>query len=372
VEPEPDEPEDGERLYSHSTKLWIVRQIEVWKSNGKPRLQSPYLKIMKRTGCTKDYPMRLYNQWLKRGSLEPTWGKGRPRKFSTRLWKDVVEIIREARARQQVASSDYIRASLTERNYAAIPSARSIRNWKQKQGFKVVAVKTKPFLSHKTMQKRLAFAKEMVDADWTYLIWVDEKWFSEEKPGSKSYEARPSSPVPAEVAFEASKAETSCQRIKIMYLSAVSPRGRVMMLELNWKEEMNKKSIDSEYWSSKVAEIHAAAVALLGSDHPIGIVLDNAPSHKSRFTKAVLSEYFDPVIFQSPSSPDFNMLDAGVFPCLERKCNEKGARTKETIREAVDEIWPTVTSEFCGRVAERVRNNMRAAIKLKGGNFYHE
>ena len=86
----------------------------------------------------------------------------------------------------------------------------------------------------------------------------------------------------------------------------------------------------------------------------------------------MLQELFDEVINQPGKSPDFSMLDAGVFPWMEREVEDAGATTKEEIRAAVKRVWDSLDEDMLGRVAKRVRTNMENVIALKGGNFYTE
>ena len=157
-----------------------------------------------------------------------------------------------------------------------------------------------------------------------------------------------------------------------MFVVVVSPIGRVMIEEMDWRSFSNSKGIDSAYFITKVPAIYKAAIRALGSYGPVDIMLDRAPCHKSKATMKVLSKYFRHVYLQPASSPDFSMLDAGVFPFMQRECNECGAKTLDAIREAVKKVWDRVTPEFCSRVMGRVRRNICTAIRLKGGYYYHE
>jgi hypothetical protein len=101
-------------------------------------------------------------------------------------------------------------------------------------------------------------------------------------------------------------------------------------------------------------------------------MLDNAPSHISKFSKGQIKKYFRDIIYQPPSSPDFNMCDAGVFCNMEAQVNKAGATTIPEIESAVEECWKKITPEFCSSVVARIKKNLAQAIELKGGNFYHE
>ena len=76
--------------------------------------------------------------------------------------------------------------------------------------------------------------------------------------------------------------------------------------------------------------------------------------------------------FSAPEVPDFNLLDAFLFPSLERACNERGAMTHDEIREVAASVWDQVTPDECAKAVRRVQANMKASIDLKGRNFYSE
>ena len=66
------------------------------------------------------------------------------------------------------------------------------------------------------------------------------------------------------------------------------------------------------------------------------------------------------------------MLDAGVFPWMERECAYRGCVTKAAIEAAVKAVWGSLTAETLRRVADRVRRNIHNIVKMNGGNYYDE
>jgi hypothetical protein len=81
--------------------------------------------------------------------------------------------------------------------------------------------------------------------------------------------------------------------------------------------------------------------------------MDRASCHFSKLTQEELKKVGFTVIKQPPRSPDFSMLDAFLFPTLERECEKKGAVAREEIAAA----------------HKRILRNMERAIDLKGGGF---
>ena len=105
---------------------------------------------------------------------------------------------------------------------------------------------------------------------------------------------------------------------------------------------------------------------------PINIILDKAPCHTAKVSKEKLETLFDNVWYQTPKSPDLNMLDAGVFPWMERQQQKSGATTKEEIRGSVLGVWRALQPPMLKKIADHVRLNATKVTDLNGKNFYHE
>jgi hypothetical protein len=103
----------------------------------------------------------------------------------------------------------------------------------------------------------------------------------------------------------------------------------------------------------------------------LGIWMDLARAHTG--ARAELKKLFKlGVIEQPPRSPDFNMLDSGVFCFLERHQQEHGGHTLEDIRDGVNKAYEELTDESVTKVCNAVRANFKVAIKKGGGNWYVE
>ena len=79
------------------------------------------------------------------------------------------------------------------------------------------------------------------------------------------------------------------------------------------------------------------------------------------------------MVFQSPSSPEVNMLNAGVFPNMQARAGEKNATATAQVRAAVHAVWKeAVTPEHPQRAAARVCRNMKQVESPRGGNWCKE
>ena len=104
---------------------------------------------------------------------------------------------------------------------------------------------------------------------------------------------------------------------------------------------------------------------------PIVIWLDRGSRRTAKATRRKLKELFDHVC-QTPKSPDLSMLDAGVFPWMERQQQASGATTTEEIRGSVMGVWRALQPSMLKKVADRVRRNATKVVGQNGGNYYHE
>ena len=66
------------------------------------------------------------------------------------------------------------------------------------------------------------------------------------------------------------------------------------------------------------------------------------------------------------------MLDAGVFPWMERQQQTSGASTTEEARGSALSGWRALQPSMLKKVADRVRLNATKVVGQNGGNYYHE
>ena len=86
----------------------------------------------------------------------------------------------------------------------------------------------------------------------------------------------------------------------------------------------------------------------------------------------MLEDKFDEVWYQPGKSPDFNMMDAAIFPWMERAVEEAAAHTVDEINATVEACWEQLDEDMLPKVADRVRRNATTSLALEGGNFYDE
>jgi hypothetical protein len=149
-----------------------------------------------------------------------------------------------------------------------------------------------------------------------------------------------------------------------MYLAAISCKGKIGNYQLKFEERTRetksgnvvKAGVDSKFLLPFWKKIAAASRKTLGlkEGDEMFLQMDRASCHFSKLTQEELKKVGFTVIKQPPRSPDFSMLDAFLFPTLERKCEKKGAVAREEIVAAVRSVWAKVTMEECKKAHKRI------------------
>lgn len=369
----------NKHILSSEAKLEIIQRMQEWRAAGSKTNKSPIASLCAKFKCNRHYPGRLLKKVASVGTIENQWNSvGRPKVFGPELREQILKIVEHNSNQHETSPARKIRSTLMKQcRGRKVPSEATINRAKREMKFRFVKIKTKPLLNKAMMKDRLKYAKTWHKADWSRNVHIDEKWFTEEKSSSLFVEFCKGMKLKKK--FKGVQAETRTQLKKLMYLAAVCESGRVKIIKLDWsgyfKVDKNgvqrQGHVDSTFLLPFWKKIHFAAKKLLGPG-VINIVLDRASSHTSKCTQLKLAEIFDNVIVQPPKSPDFNLLDAYVFPQLEKKCNKKGAVSHDEIERAVKAVWKTVTKETMQQAVKRVKTNMGESIGQRGGNFYCE
>jgi hypothetical protein len=238
-------------------------------------------------------------------------------------------------------------------------------------------MKKKPLISAQQRADRLRFALEHADTDMRRVVVLDEKMFTEDKKRNMAFEARFSSPVPREQRFYQLAAETSTQLAKFMFITVMTEKGRVLCEEVWLDDEDNvnakgkkAKGMTAFVFRKILDKIKQTTNRQYGKNVELKLWMDRASCHKASVKYA--ETLFEEVILQSPRSPDFNTLDAALFPLMERRQQQGAATSYAEIVATVERTWKTVTPAMCRKACNRVRANMRKCIDDKGGNFYDE
>jgi len=378
-----DDEESPCRSHPWKVRLQCSLEYDHWIRNGRKKSESPSSHWLQNYDVDRHLPARWLKKLLETGSVHDARAPGRPIDFGEDTEDVILDIAMERSKEQMRCSASHIRKTMIKRKLRKIPGVSTIHKLKRKMKFNVTKVAIHPELNSTMMKERLIYAKLYFKADWSRIIVIDEKWFTKEKPGDPVIElprgmARRTPGVPR---HKGANKETKTQYTKVMFLTAVCESGPVtnILLDTTGHTRVSKSGatvsakVDSNFLKDKWAIIMKAARKVPGlRTGPIFIMLDRASVHRSHITIAALEAAGFTVITQPPRSPDFNLLDAFVFPRMEQWCNRMGAITKDEIKAAVADCYSRITKDMCAAAVRKVKCNMAQSIKLKGGNYYDE
>ena len=386
--PRPADSEPAEDSPGHTLHPWKVRiQCAIgyshWVLSGSKKSESPFPAWEAEHGIRGNAPARWLQKLLDTGSVHDSWAGGRPVEFGGEAKGFILNLATDRAQEQKRCSASYLRKKMVQSGLKKVPSLSTITKLKRAMKFNIIKVILHPTLNESMMGLRLSFARAWVSKDWSRIIVLDEKWFTEEKPGQPVLELPRGMAAndPRIPRHKAAPKETRTQYTKIMYLTAVCQWGRVMnlLLDTTGHTKTNKKGeevpakVDSAFllpvWGKLMKRVRKIPQLRTGK---VYIMLDRASVHRSTVTLEAIKAAGFTVIDQPPRSPDFNLLDAFVFPAMERWCNGLGAITKTEIEAAVGRCYAKITPEMCEQAIRKVKANMGESIKLKGGNFYME
>ena len=375
--------------YTEEQKKDIYHRMQNWHEKGASKRDSPIPGIMKKYGCARKYPSRVYNKAKSKvsvadGRSTSKHARGTP-PVETKVWDKMVEIIRTNRKKRVCLSCPQLQTELNKTFRGKTPSTSAIRRKKKSMGFTKHRIKSKPKLSQKLKEGRVEFARKIksMRGKLNDVIVCDEKWFSVHKGVNAHFEARDDSDVEPEEMFRGVDHETHTQRPKVMYLAALTGSGKkIMLLKLDWvkwgKDNVNSrtgkpaKGICADFLTSEVwPKLVKAAKKEFGRNSRPTLMLDKASSHGAKKSMDYLERHFK-VMLQNGKCPDMNLCDAAVFPLMERRVDATKTEDKKRIGAAVSKVWKEISVQTCQRGIARVKRNAEKVLKLGGGNYYGE
>ena len=155
-------------------------------------------------------------------------------------------------------------------------------------------------------------------------------------------------------------------------LKAYTPKGCVVENDVN---------CDSKFMTDHIDEIGTAirkACSFLHPRHPIYLFMDNAGGHGKKHVKweyvwKLHKKYSIYVEWQVPHSPETNMLDLGVWICLQSKVeryHKKRVMNEDVLASSVERSWKgaDLSDDIIKRINERWKLVLDLIVKGKGSN----
>ena len=264
-------------------------------------------------------------------------------------------------------------------------SRRTVLKTIKRLGGKVVPTKAVIQLKQKDYEKRLSFAKEHLNDDFTTWCWFDDK--SLEIPPdpphrhiSPQYRFADSSSPPKEYPRVKSK-------VKLMMFVGVSYNGKSKPV-FNVEHSVgvkggHKTTIQHVTTETTILRLRNTIIPFMKKNNIKVVAMDNSPVQAN---KKVLAEFrscgnITSVGFQSdklkaelrdpggipPNSPDTSVLDAGVFGYFETRYRLACPKNIDEAIRAAKKIWREIPQTLVQSYVNTYGNRLREIIKAKGG-----
>jgi hypothetical protein len=122
-------------------------------------------------------------------------------------------------------------------------------------------------------------------------------------------------------------------------------------------------------YTSILANNMCQSAELMGLDHFV-FQQDNDPKH----TSAHVRHYFESKrikVLEWPSqSPDLNPIEH-VWAHMKRCLATKVFKSKNELKEELQNIWDNITPEFCFNLIDSMPRRIEDVLKVKGGHTFY-
>ena len=360
---------------------------------------------------------RLGINSIKRHYKSHGWESGEPRDTGykggkrTTLTKEVKDIIFNVTTAERDLTHAEIAASVQDeinnRGWTMTISPSSVQRALQEMGCVEIKPRYRPELTQKTMKQRLRFAKKYGMrgkkkranlSKFKHHVWIDYKWFY-------IYNRRKIKYFPKREGHPQGTFSSSFNRKgheeKVMFMAATCvpckefPDGKVGIYEVarTYTTERGSANRDAGIVCtqdvSANGKFHKKVLeeALLpklqekwGKRVKITVQTDNAGAQTGDEAYNAHDKFSNiTMLRQPPNSPDFNVLDEGIFHRLQTAVDKERPffetknifYARRQLEECVMNAWDDMTGDQVRTTCEHMNDVFRTVIRLKGGNYYH-
>ena len=276
---------------------------------------------------------------------------GRPKKITRPISTKLIELTKAKRHR----SSRKVAGIAKQRKIASVSYTTVQREWKKKN-MKPFRRPKKPRMTEARKKKRMTFARENLNTDWTKYVFTDEKKFVLfEEPNSKNDIVWALDPS------EVSVVEQEKWKIVVHTWGAIGYNGQICLVF--YEPSLNAKGYQ------ELLENHfiPAAKAKLKKSNYV-FQQDGATCHTAVTTQRWLEENvpeFVPKESWPPNSPDLNPIER-IWAILAEKLSERRPRTITGFKKIIREEWMKLPLRTFRALIDDLPNKIRLVIEKRG------
>lgn len=225
-------------------------------------------------------------------------------------------------------------------------------------GLKVYHPRKRPILSSKNKQKRLDFAIEHSEDDWSDVLFEDEKTFE-----VGSHPNRKNDVVYAYSIDEVPEVPTAAHPAKVHVAAGVSVSGRT-------KLDIFTENMDGPLFKDILKRTLIPGAEEIFGDKQWHLAMDNDPKHRSK----VVTEFLDsqgisywPKSEWPAQGPDLNPME-NVWAMLLAEVNQKPPSSVSQLKRRLNAAWSKLDQEKLSNTVHSMNDRLRAVKAAKGGS----
>lgn len=296
--------------------------------------------IQRRTGKSRSYITRWIERYKRTGDVTPVKQLGRPRVYTKKVHHLVVRHIKGKRKR-----SPHKVAHLLRHKWGNAPSEATIRRIIKEANLIMHRRKRRPLLTARAIKKRLAFIAKYRRADWSSVIFCDEKHWPLQAPLNWQND----------VIWDSADAEYIKEEVQrtpsLRVWAAITCTGKTSL-----------HFYDCNLNAIRYQQLLEEARPELDQLHPgrqWTLLQDNAPAHAAKKTQEWLARNFPAFIPKADwpaNSPDLNPIE-NLWSIVAEEVYATDSRTLAELRRKLESAWarvsPALVEKLCDSMPHR-------------------
>lgn len=322
---------------SEKDRWWIVFYSEENRLNP--------TQISRKMGCTRRTVYEVLEKERETHSVKDRPRSGRKRKLTTAEEKRVVKKAQKVGATQ--AARDFSsHGSKTITDF-------TVRKVLKKYKFFYLKRKKIPRLTQDQKEKRMNYAREMMDIDWNSVLFTDEKSFWLGSTTDSAWQQR----------NHRIEVETSKWTPKLHVWGGI---GSYFKSKLYFFEENMKAPLYQQILRQRLPPTSAPDCPRKKRKQWY-FVQDNDPKHKSKKSMELIRELTENRFYKHPPlSPDFNVME-DVWSYLDREVRKSRVTSIRGLKCKLTQLWDSITWEQFRPNVESMPQRLQQCLNRHGG-----
>jgi inhibitor of nuclear factor kappa-B kinase subunit alpha len=340
-----------------------VRRAAVVSLHLEGKTSKQISNLLKKQKVNRKFIYRTVKRYKETKSIEDRKRSGRPVTVCTKRMVNIVRLRIRRNPRQSM------------RNLAKKLNVKKTslhRLMKNKLGLKAYKLRRRQGLTKKTIVKRLERCKALLsrfdDKHCRKIFFTDEKLFrikstfnnQNDRVWSKSI-----SSIPKNILIIPKFQNT----INLMVWGGISSMGKTKLIFVEEGVKINARVYKYKILMKAIPKIKEN---IFKNDDYWIWQQDSAPAHKAKTTQKYLESHTPDFIGTNqwpPSSPDLSPLDYSIWSIMLTKLQDYVVKNRESMKEALVDIWDKISLETCDKVCMSFRKRLRKCVDAKGGHF---